>query len=159
MGHGNSRVGFGDSPSEGEAQCQCKCSVSPRTVMMFLLALWQLFPQVQYCEITIIHQLQREDTKLRRNVAYLEKREFPSKDKEATEILLSQDNFTLKEGVLYFLARGKILGLVAPASCRQKIFDEVHSGVFGGHLRETKIHSELSRHYWWPGMRKDICLE
>ena len=28
-------------------------------------------------------------------------------------------------------------------------------GVFGGHLRDVKVHSEL-RHYWWPGMRGDV---
>ena len=28
--------------------------------------------------------------------------------------------------------------------------------IFCGHLHEAKIHSELSRHYWWPGMRVDL---
>ena len=116
------------------------------------------FSQVQNCETTCtnIHELQQADPKVKWIITYLQERELPSEDKEAREILLSQDNFTLKEGVLYYLVKDKTLRLVAPASCRQKLFDEAHSGVFGGHLREAKIHSELSRHYWWPGMRKDI---
>jgi len=116
------------------------------------------FSQVQNCETTCtnIHELQQADPKVKQIITYLQERELPSEDKEAREILLSQDNFTLKEGVLYYLVKDKTLRLVAPASCRQKLFDEAHSGVFGGHLREAKIHSELSRHYWWPGMRKDI---
>ena len=27
---------------------------------------------------------------------------------------------------------------------------------FSGHLRDAKIHSQLSKAYWWPNMRKDI---
>ena len=33
---------------------------------------------------------------------------------------------------------------------------EVHAGEFDGHLREAKIHSQLSCHYWWPSIRRDI---
>ena len=32
----------------------------------------------------------------------------------------------------------------------------VHSGVHGAHLREVKIHGQLTKHYWWPQMRTDI---
>lgn len=32
----------------------------------------------------------------------------------------------------------------------------IHQGVFGGHLKNAKVHSELSKHYWWRGMRSDI---
>ena len=42
------------------------------------------------------------------------------------------------------------------SSRTKKAVEEVHSGQFGGHLRDAKIHSTLSKHYWWPGMRKDI---
>ena len=34
--------------------------------------------------------------------------------------------------------------------------EEAHGGTFGGHLKEAKVHSQLSRHFWWPTMRKDI---
>ena len=88
-------------------------------------------PQVQDCETTTIHELQRADPKVKQIIIYLEKRELPSEDKEAKEIVLSQDSFTLKEGVLYYIAKDKTLRVVAPASCRQKIFNEIHSGVFG----------------------------
>ena len=35
-------------------------------------------------------------------------------------------------------------------------FHEAHGGRLGAHLCDAKIHGELSRHYWWPGMRNDI---
>ena len=41
---------------------------------------------------------------------------------------------------------------------RENLFNEAHSGEYGEHLRETKIHSQLSRHCWWPGMRLLILL-
>ena len=34
--------------------------------------------------------------------------------------------------------------------------DLFQQGVFGAHLREAKVYSELQRHYWWPGMQADI---
>ena len=76
-------------------------------------------PQVQDCETTTIHELQRADPKVKQIIIYLEKRELPSEDKEAKEIVLSQDSFTLKEGVLYYIAKDKTLRVVAPASCRK----------------------------------------
>ena len=39
----------------------------------------------------------------------------------------------------------------------KKLFDDMHSGKLGGHLRDAKIHNLLNKHYWWPGMCKDIC--
>ena len=36
------------------------------------------------------------------------------------------------------------------------MFDEVHSGVLSGDLREAKMHGQLSRHYWWPQLRANI---
>ena len=28
--------------------------------------------------------------------------------------------------------------------------------MFSAHLRDAKIHGELSKHYWWQGMRSNI---
>ena len=60
------------------------------------------------------------------------------------------------DGILYHIEKDKSLRVIPPQPTRKKLFDEVHSGKFAGHLRGAKIHSLLSRHYWWPGMRKDI---
>ena len=35
-------------------------------------------------------------------------------------------------------------------------FEEAQSGKFGAHLRDAKVHGELSKHYWWPRMRANI---
>ena len=51
----------------------------------------------------------------------------------------------------------KSLWLIPPESYQESLFHEVHSGIFGAHLKDAKIHGELSKHYWWPKMRADIC--
>ena len=63
----------------------------------------------------------------------------------------------MDDGVLYRVKADKSLRIIPPAVDRQKLFEEVHAGPFSEHLREAKIHSELSRHYWWPGMHTDIA--
>lgn len=37
-----------------------------------------------------------------------------------------------------------------------KKWHKAHDGAFGALLKDAKVHSELSKHYWWRGMRTDI---
>ena len=39
---------------------------------------------------------------------------------------------------------------------RRRLFEEAHGGRFGAHLSNSKVHSELNKHYWWEGMHADI---
>ena len=82
--------------------------------------------------------------------------ELPTDDRKAREMLLGQSEFTVLDGVLYRLEKDKTLRIIPPTRDRHRLYLEVHEGVFSGHLRQVKVHSQLSRHYWWPGMRKDI---
>ena len=46
---------------------------------------------------------------------------------------------------------------VVPLTRQSKhLWNNAHSGDYGGHLQDAKVHSQLSRHYWWLSMRKDI---
>ena len=100
--------------------------------------------------------LQRKDAQLAAVVDYLEKGILPSDDKKARELVLSKSQYTIIEGVLYRIEGDKTLRMIPPTSQRDKLFHQAHDGKFGAHLRDAKIHGELSRHYWWPGMRSDI---
>ena len=62
----------------------------------------------------------------------------------------------MQDGVLFHLEKDKTLRVVPPTADWRTLFDESHSGVFGAHLQEVMIHSQLSRHHWWPSMRSDI---
>ena len=50
-------------------------------------------------------------------------------------------------------------GVIIPSSSphlSEELVREVHAGKFGDHLSDAKAYSEIQRHYWWVGMRKDI---
>ena len=74
----------------------------------------------------------------------------------ARELLLSRMQYQLMDGILYYVANDKTLRLMPPTIDRRQLFEEVHCGPFGAHLREAKVHGELYKHYWWPKMRSDI---
>ena len=109
-----------------------------------------------HCQETTLRGRQLEDPQLREIIHYLVDGELPAENRRARQLLLSQSDFTVQDGVLYRIERDKTLKIVPPTSDRHRLYLEVHEGVFSGHLRQAKVHSQLSRHYWWPGMRRDI---
>ena len=102
---------------------------------------------------------QRCDCTLAPYFSYLEDGILPDEETKARELLLSRNQYTVVGDTLYYVEKDKMLKVIPPVAYRKQLFDEVHSGSgsFGGHLRDAKIHSLLDKHYWWPGMRKDIC--
>ena len=78
---------------------------------------------------------------------------LPDDDKKARELILSRSQSALLDGVF---KKDNSLRIFVPECDREELFKEAHEGVFGGHLREAKIYSQLSKHYWWPGMRSDV---
>ena len=100
--------------------------------------------------------LQRQDTELFEVIDYLENGTLPADHKRARELALCKSQYAVLDGVLYHVENDKTLRVIPPQSRREELFQEVHGGMFGGHLRDAKVHGNLSRHYWWPGMRADI---
>ena len=96
------------------------------------------------------------DCSLRVIIDYISDGVLPEDDKEARHLILSSQKFTLLDGILYHIEGDKNLRVVVPIANREGLFREAHAGTFGGHLKGAKIHSQLSRHYWWPKMRADI---
>ena len=105
-----------------------------------------------------LSQRQRRDPELADIIIYWETGELPQEEKRARELVLTSPLFTVLDGTLYRIELDKSKKIVPPTSDRHQLFLEVHvhEGAFSGHLREAKIHGQLSRHYWWPQMRKDI---
>ena len=103
-----------------------------------------------------LSERQRSDPSLAVIFEYLETNSLPEDEKQARELVLSKSQYQIVEGVLYRIEADKTLRVIPPEEEREKLFHTVHDGAFGGHLRASKIHSQLSRHYWWAGMRSDI---
>ena len=112
-------------------------------------------------EAVALSSRQKADPELRQLMTYLESGTLPEDRQQARQIAVNSMQYSIVDDVLYHVEKDKTLRVVPPVGDREKLFHEVHGGVFGGHLRDAKIHSQLSRHYWWPAMRKDIknwCL-
>ena len=103
-----------------------------------------------------LSEQQRADLTLSCIIRYLEDEVLPDDDKKARELILSRSQYALLDGVLYKLEKDNSLRIFVPECDREELFKEAHKGVFGGHLREAKIYSQLSKHYWWPGIRSDV---
>ena len=99
---------------------------------------------------------QKADPELQMLRAYLEDRTLPHNETQARRVVLTHGQYALVDDILYHVEPDKTFHVIPPAIDREELFLEVHQGPFGGHLSDSKIHSQLSRHYWWPGMRKDI---
>ena len=52
----------------------------------------------------------------------------------ARELVLSRSQFEVIDGILYHVEKDKTLHVIPPECVRRKLFDEAHSGQFGGHL-------------------------
>ena len=99
-----------------------------------------------------LQESQRADLELKPIFNYLEKGVLPIDEKLAKEMVLGKSQFVITDGVLYHV-EDKSLQIIPPVEARQKLFKEVHEGVYGAHLRDAKMHGELSKYCWWPEMR------
>ena len=102
-------------------------------------------------EKTVLREQQCGDPHLQEIICYLENGEL-----QARKVLLGHSDFTILDGIIYRVEKDRTLRVVLPKDDRHRLYLEVHNGVFSGHLRQVEVHRQLSRHYWWPGMRKDI---
>ena len=97
--------------------------------------------------------LQRQDVELEPFIKFLETGILPADGRTARLVATTASQYTIEEGVLYRVEFDGTLRLIPPRDSRETLF---HSGVFGAHLGDAKVFSELRRSYWWYGMRSDI---
>jgi len=74
---------------------------------------------------------------------------------------LTCSQYTLVDSVFYHVYSEGTLRVIPPpppTESREELFHQAHGGVYGGHLRDAKVYSELQRHYWWPKMRSDSTI-
>ena len=89
---------------------------------------------------------------------YISNSILPDNEKKAYHLILScRQKFTVLDGILYHIEGDKILRVVVYETDRECLLNEADAEIFRGHLKEAKIHSWLSRHYWWFKMRADIA--
>ena len=99
---------------------------------------------------------QRKDPKLNPIILYLKDGILPQAEKDAKEIILNKGQYVLVDDILYHVAGDGTLRIVPPGEDRERLIQEAHGGKLAGHLRDAKIYGQLSKSYWWPGMRKEV---
>ena len=62
----------------------------------------------------------------------------------------------IQDQVLYRVEDDATLRVIPPTDVREKLYKQAHGGIFGAHLGDVKVYSELRSNYWWPGMRSDV---
>lgn len=93
---------------------------------------------------------QRADPKLLLIMEYLVEGTLPADNTRARELALARQQYVLVEGVLH---HDHTLRAIPPATSREQLFHEVHSGPCGAHLREAKIFGPVS---WHENNREDF---
>ena len=46
--------------------------------------------------------------------------------------------------------------LYVPSAARQELCDEAHRSKLSIHPGGNKMYQNVKRHFWWPGMKRDI---
>ena len=87
---------------------------------------------------------QKVNLKLGPVVEYLKQGVLPLDEMEARKITLNRNNYDLVDDVLFHVEPDKTLKIVPLVAEREKLRNEAHRGVFGGHLWDAKVHSQLS---------------
>ena len=57
--------------------------------------------------------------------------------------MLGRSLYEVVDGILYHMEVDKSLCLIPPTCDQESLFQEVHSGTFGAHMKDVKIHGEL----------------
>ena len=90
---------------------------------------------------------QREDPELLEVITFLVEGTLPKDEKKAKELALTNRQYEIVDDVLYHVEADKTLRVIPPEKDREKMLHEAHDGAFGAHLRDAKVHSQLSKHY------------
>ena len=48
--------------------------------------------------------------------------------------------------------------LFVPESCQEEVLQEFHHSHLAVHPKGTKMYHDLSRQFWWRGMKKDVAV-
>ena len=117
------------------------------------LLFWQLSSRQHYQGVGIqFPESQRADPELKQICDYLEMGVLPTDERRAKELVLGKSQFVITKLTKSYTTWRKTR-ISPPAEAWKLLFKEVHEGVYGAH---AKMHGELAKCYWWPGMSKDI---
>ena len=164
VGDGSSRTRLSHRPSVGKtnanadalSRCPLPTSSDSHPTAEVVAAITGAERDDEDQSIKDLATLQQADETLQPFIEYLATGVLPQEDRLARRVALTSSQYTILDRILYHIADDSALWIVPPSSTRRELFDEVHGGRFGAHLSDLKVYSELRKHYWWEGMRRDV---
>jgi hypothetical protein len=108
--------------------------------------------------------LQRQCSDFDYLIHYLETREMPEDEKQQRTCLRAEDQYVLRDNVLYHLHQPRVKGkidlsqefifqLAVPQCKRKELLYHYHDSlVGGGHFGTSRTFAKLKQKYWWPRM-------
>ena len=91
------------APTFGEAETEFQVSAIAGDTVPTIDEMLQLEPAATLNNPHFFAEEQRKDEKINQVILFLETEKLPSDEKRARKIALQSSNFTIEEGVLYFL--------------------------------------------------------
>ena len=125
---------------------------------MLIFCLIHHLPAKDGEEMIGLAERQNNDNELRPIIEYLKNGNLPIEEKVARELTLNKKQYVLMDDILYHLVSDCTLRVVTPREDRTHIIEEDNDGKLSGHLRDAKDFKQISKSFWWPGMRKEVML-
>jgi hypothetical protein len=114
---------------------------------------------------------QRQDPELAPLVTYLENGTLPADSEAAKTLLLTADQYTLTDDVLYLLPKKNPrnhdnksfvdtrMRIVVPNALKADMLREMHDNPLdGAHLGAERVYEKLTQRFWWRGMFADTTF-
>ena len=99
---------------------------------------------------------QQQDEELQIIMQFLETGVLPPDENVIKKTAMTASQYTMEDGILYHVEPDGTLWLV-PSTIRKELFNQAHSGIFGAHLGDCKVFSELRRYVCVCRLRNVYC--
>uniref|UniRef100_A0A0G4I3M0 Integrase catalytic domain-containing protein n=1 Tax=Chromera velia CCMP2878 TaxID=1169474 RepID=A0A0G4I3M0_9ALVE len=86
---------------------------------------------------------------------YLQERTLPVETSRCKNVMVQEDSFDVRDGLLYRYEKGGAEQLYVPPALRDTVLTMHHDHPIGGHPAVKRLFQRLLAEFWWPCLRKD----
>jgi len=135
-----------------------ECDMAEEIVQPLSIYALQLLPELTSDDMA---EKQAEDSEIGDTFRIITNDSEPIPDElralplESRHLLSLRPEVRLHQGVMV-RQHGDKSRLIVPVGLRKPLFDLTHAGPTAAHLGTYRIYKQLSQHYYWQGMRRDI---
>uniref|UniRef100_A0A0G4FNA7 Reverse transcriptase RNase H-like domain-containing protein n=1 Tax=Chromera velia CCMP2878 TaxID=1169474 RepID=A0A0G4FNA7_9ALVE len=86
---------------------------------------------------------------------YLQEGTLPVETSRRKNVMVQEDSFDVRDGLLYRYEKGGAEQLYVPPALRDTVLTMHHDHPMGGHPAVKRLSQRLLTEFWWPRLRKD----